>query len=193
MRSEESVVARMISKITEPQVVLLAIALIGAWHASLRGISYASHVLYIVGLGVLVTVARVRFMRILRTNWDVSNRQKRVRGLMLLLCFSAVMYGTVLFWKNSALTRFYGLFFVWLTGFFLITLKMKISGHISVFVLSLGILAYWYEISLWVLMVLVPLIGWSRVKLRRHTVMEVVLGALYSFGILAWYTTSALV
>lgn len=187
MRSEESILARMISKITEPQMVLMAMGFVGAWHAGLRRLSYGSHVLFIVSIGVLVTVARVRLMRVLRTNWDVSNRKKRVRVLLYFLLFSIGMYGTIWIWRNPALVRFYGLFLLWFTGFFFITLKMKISGHVAVFVLALGLLAYWYEFSLWVLAVLIPLIGWSRVKLKRHTLIEVLSGALYSIAVLAGY------
>ena len=54
-------------------------------------------------------------------------------------------------------------------------------------VLAIGLLVEWYEISLWVLAVLIPVLGWSRVKLKRHTMLEVLLGTTYSFGILFLY------
>lgn len=187
MKSEESILARMISKISEPQVMILVIALIGAWHARVRGISYTAYALYIVSIGLLVTAGRVRLMRVLRTNWDLSHRPKRVWGLLFLLLFSVLLYGTIWLWRSPDLTRLYGLFLVWIAGFLLITLRIKLSGHVGVFVLSVGLLARWYEFSLWVLVILVPLIGWSRVKMRRHTIPEVIIGALYSLLVLVWY------
>lgn len=187
MNKEESVLARKVSKVFEPMMVCLALALIGAWHVHLRGFAYASYVLYIISVGTLVAIARVRFMRVMRTNWDVSNRVKRVRLLLLLLVFSLLLYWTVALWHNRQLSEFFGLFLAWLTGFFLITLRIKISGHLAVFVLALGLLVAWYEVSLWVLAILIPLLAWSRIKLKRHTIAEVILGIVYSFGVLLVY------
>lgn len=187
MKNEESILARIVSEISEPMVVFLAIALIGAWHVHLRGIAYASYALYIVAVGVLVAVARVRLMKVMHTNWDISNRAKRVRLLFLLLAFGLLLFWSTFLWNNAALSRFFSLFLVWLFGFFLITLRIKISGHLAVLVLAIGLLVTWYELSLWVLAVLIPLVAWSRVKLRRHTILEVVLGAAYSLGVLILY------
>jgi membrane-associated phospholipid phosphatase len=188
MKSEESVLARIISEITEPMVIFLAIALIGAWHVHLRGIAFGTYALYIVAVGVLVAAARVRMMKVMHTNWDISNRPKRVKLLCMLLIFSFLLYWSSMLWHSAALTNFFSLFLLWLFGFFLITLKTKISGHLAVLVFSIGLLVSWYELSLWVLAVIVPLVGWSRVKLKRHTVWEVIGGTAYSLGVVMIYT-----
>ncbi len=165
-------------------VVFLAISLIGAWHVHLRGISYGLYTLYIVGVGVLIAVARVRLMRVMHTNWDISNRVKRVRLLLMLLAFSILLMWSTYLWHTPALSRLFELFVLWMVGFFLITLKIKISGHMAVAVLAIGLLVSWYDMSLWVLAILVPILGWSRLKLKRHNILEVILGTAYSFGVL---------
>ncbi len=187
MKTEESVLARIVSEIFEPMVVFLAIALIGAWHVHLRGFLYATYALYIVAVGVIVAIARVRLTRMMHTNWDISNRPKRVRLLILLLAFCFLLFWSTYLWHNAALSRFFELFLLWLIGFFLITLRIKISGHMAVFVLAIGLLVSWYELSLWVLGSLVPILGWSRLKLKRHNMLEVVLGTAYSLGVLLLY------
>jgi len=187
LEPEESVLARRVSKAFEPMAVFLTVALIGGWHFRLRGLAFALYALYIISVGVLMGAARVRIMRVMHTNWDISSRPKRVRVLLMLLGFSSVLYAIITLWRSPSLTELYAMFLVWLIGFFLLTLKIKISGHLSVFVLTLGLLVSWYEMSLWVFAVLIPLLSWSRVKLRRHTIPEVVLGTLYSFGILFAY------
>lgn len=187
MKSEESKLARIVSEIFEPMVVFLTITLIGAWHVHLRGIAYALFTLYIVGVGIVVAVARVRLTRLMHTNWDISNRSKRVRLLTLLVAFCFVLFWSTFLWHNAALTAIFELFLLWLIGFFIITLRIKISGHMAVFVLAIGLLVSWYEISLWVLAILVPILGWSRIKLKRHTPLEVVLGTAYSLGVLFLY------
>lgn len=187
MQTEESVLARIVSEVFEPMVVVLAIALIGAWHMHLRGFAYASYVLYLIVLSVLITMSRVRLTRIMHTNWDVSNRPKRVRMLLMLVGFSFLLFISTFLWHNLALTGMFGLFLLWLVGFFLITLKIKISGHMAILVLAIGLLGSWYELSLWMLASLVPILGWSRIKLRRHNMLEVILGTLYSLGVMAVY------
>lgn len=183
--NEESFIARLVSKLFEPSFVFLAVALIGGWHVRLRGISYALYVLYLVVIGVLMTTARVRLVRVMHTNWDVSNRPKRVRLLVLLLSFGFFLFWSTQLWHNQALTRLFEFFLLWLLGFFIITLRMKISGHVAVFVCTLGLLARWYEFSLWSLAVIVPILGWSRLRLKRHTIWEVIFGAAYSFGMIS--------
>jgi membrane-associated phospholipid phosphatase len=187
MKKEESTLARIVSEVFEPTVIFLAITLIGAWHVHLRGIAYGAFALYLVGVGVLITVARVRLMRIMHTNWDISNRSKRVRLLAMLLAFCFALYWSTYVWHNPSLTNFFALFVLWLIGFFLITLRLKISGHMGVLVLAIGMLSSWYEISLWVLASLIPILGWSRVKLKRHTMVEVICGTAYSLGIVYLY------
>ncbi len=187
MKREESVLARIVSEIFEPMVVFLAIALIGAWHVHIKGAAYALYTLYIVGVGVLMSAARVRLMRLMHTNWDVSNRAKRVRLLFLLLAFSFLLYWSTFLWHTPALSHIFELFLLWMIGFFFITLRIKISGHMAVAVLAIGLLVTWYDVSMWVLAILVPILGWSRLKLKRHNLLEVVLGTAYSLGVLALY------
>lgn len=192
MNNEESFLARRVSKIFEPMVIALALAGVAGWHAHIRGVAFALYMLYIVGVGVMVAIARVKFMRSMKTNWDVSNRVKRVRLLILLLAFSVVLFWSIHVWQNSVLTQVYELFVLWLIGFFLITLRIKISGHMAVLVFAIGLLVSWFEISLWSLLILVPMLGWSRVKLKRHSVLEVVLGTAYSLGVLFLYGKTGL-
>lgn len=190
--TEESFLARRVSKIFEPMVIALSLASIAGWHANIRGGAFALYMLYLVGVGVVIAIARVKFMRSMKTNWDVSSRVKRVRLLILLLAFSVVLFWSIHVWYNSVLTSVYELFVLWLIGFFLVTLSIKISGHMAVLVFAIGLLVSWFEISFWSLSILVPILGWSRVKLKRHSVLEVVLGVIYSLGVLFLYGKTGL-
>lgn len=187
MNKEESTLARIVSEVFEPTVVFLAIALIGAWHVHLRGVAYALYALYLLTVGLLMTMARVRLMRVMHTNWDISNRPKRIRLLAMLLALCFLLYWSTYFWHNGALTNMFALFVLWLIGFFLITLRLKISGHMGVLVLAIGLLGAWYEISLWALASLIPVLGWSRVRLKRHNIVEVICGTAYSLGVVYLY------
>lgn len=62
---------------------------------------------------------------------------------------------------------------------FLFTLFWKISFHMIWSILSLFFILYLWQIpSLYLLSLLIPLIGWSRLQLERHTLKQVIGGAL---------------
>lgn len=164
--------ASLISTTTEPMLLAMIVGFIGGWQTGLRGYIYIWYVLYLLGLSLVIWVARLRFMHSMHTNWDVSSRPKRVRLLIFLLGFSAFIFLSIFVFHTPALTRFVFGLLLWLLGFFLITLKTKISGHMAVATLIVG----WF----WPIIFLLPLIGWSRIVLKRHTVGEVIGGFLYT-------------
>ncbi|OGC44067.1 prolipoprotein diacylglyceryl transferase, partial [candidate division WS6 bacterium RIFOXYB1_FULL_33_14] len=62
---------------------------------------------------------------------------------------------------------------------FLITLFWKVSFHMIWSILSLFFILFLWQIpSLYLLCLLIPLIGWSRLQLKRHTLKQVIGGGL---------------
>lgn len=179
--------AKVISEIFEPMVLFLGLILLAGWRAGIRGFSFGAYVLYILAVGGLVAVSRIKLMRAYRTNWDLSNRPKRVRILLMLLGFSILLFWSIYLWRNAFLVSFYELLLLWMLGFVLLTLKIKLSGHMAVLVLTVGILTRWYDMSLWVLGSIIPLLAWSRIQLKRHSVLEVCIGTVYSLVVLVIY------
>ncbi len=169
-----------ISSITEPMVIFLALALFGGIHAGLTGVGLHAYIAYLIFLTIGIWVVRIRLTAKLHTNWDASDRKKRVPLLFVLLGFSVILFGSLMFWRTPALTHMGVASFFWLLGFFLITLRVKISGHLAVFILALGYFISWYGLRVAVGLVLVPLLAWSRLVLKRHTPVEVIGGILYS-------------
>lgn len=187
MKSEESMLAKVISEIFEPMVLFLGLILLAGWRAGIRGFSFGAYVLYILAVGGLVAISRIKLMRAYRTNWDLSNRPKRARILLMLLGLSILLFWSMYLWKNAFLISFYELLLLWMLGFVLLTLKIKLSGHMAVLVLTVGILTRWYDMSLWVLGSIIPLLAWSRIQLKRHSVLEVCVGTVYSLVVLVIY------
>ena len=170
----------VVSAATEPMVVCMILAFVAGIRTGLSGFGLWSYVAYLLLIFAAVGFARLNFMKSMRTNWDVSNRRKRVRLLILLVAFALVFFVSLLLWKNIALSRWSGFLFLWLLGFFFITLRVKISGHIAVLTLAIGNFIIWYGTPMWFLIALLPLVGWSRLVLKRHTPTEIVGGFLYS-------------
>src|SRR5258706_8688197 len=82
-------------------------------------------------------------------SWDIPDRAKRVRPLVVVLGFVLLNGILTLRFHVPALTQLFFLFLVWLVGFTLITTKWKISGHIGAAALATGIIVYWYGAAWW--------------------------------------------
>lgn len=131
----------------------------------------------LVYLGYLMRRGRVSDM-------DVTRREQRVRPMIVTL--AGVLVAWLVFTLGGAPLAFRilaGASLVQGILVFLITLQWKISMHTStaagmaVLILSIaGLSAAPIAIS-------VPLIAWSRIKLRRHTLMQTVAGTVLGIGV----------
>lgn len=173
-------VALFISTVFEPMTVLLVVSVFGGWYAGLRGVSLYWYYGYLFSFLAIVSFMRFVMAKKDHTNWDVSERKKRITPLLVLMGIFLGNLWIVSMFGASNLTAYNASWFIWIVGFFLITLKTKISGHLSVLTLALGFLIRWYGVSYWPILLLLPLVGWSRIVLKRHTLVEVFGGILYS-------------
>lgn len=179
-------IALLISTIFEPMVVIYVLALLGGSYAGLTGSLWR---IYIVSLTLFVgiaTLVRLYFTRKDKTNWDVSVKKNRFAPLLILTLFFGIQYFVIRNFENNILSSLFLLLFIWNIGFFLITLKIKLSGHLSILTLAVGQLIVWYgNGALW-LVLFIPLLSWSRVYLKRHTTGEVIVGICYSIIVFLW-------
>ncbi|MCL4199921.1 hypothetical protein KJZ67_01090 [Patescibacteria group bacterium] len=173
-------IAQCISVMTEPMVLVSVVMLLGGWQVGLRGTSWMYYVAYLLFISAVVWIARIYAVQTLRTNWDISDRPKRVQSLIPLIAVNIGVLVGLLLWNNQGLIRFGSMLLLWLVGFSLITFKTKISGHMAVLVLATGFLLYWFGVVAFPLVFLLPIVGWSRLVLKRHTLIEVIGGTLYS-------------
>lgn len=173
-------IASWISKLTEPMVLVVGLMTLGAWQQGLRGMPFLYFVVYIVFFFLGSLALRILAVKKLQTNWDISDREKRVKSLVPFLGICAVFFSCILFWNNAGLTHFGIGLVTWLLGFALITLRTKISGHMAVLTLLFGYMIIWFGAYWWLSLVLFPFVAWSRLILKRHTIIEVIGGVLYS-------------
>lgn len=117
---------------------------------------------------------------------DISKREERPRFYLFIFVLSILYFGTALFFK--------GIFFpisivafgicVAIVAFAIVNYRLKASGHVAVasaFILTVSSL-YGIQILLWTLWI-VPLVAWSRIVLKRHTLREVIVGGLLGTAI----------
>jgi membrane-associated phospholipid phosphatase len=114
---------------------------------------------------------------------DMSSRQERER-VFLVFVFSYLL-GTLTLWAINAPVILVASMAGYTAAAFLvqtITRYWKISTHALGITAPLVVLTYLYGREPLPFWVLIPLVGWSRVYLKSHTVAQVVAGALLGAG-----------
>lgn len=115
----------------------------------------------------------------LLSNWDISDRKQRVWALSVFLLFLFADYFILSFFGTALIHMVFRYLLFLFLGFFLITLRTKISGHMLATTTVVCFLVYWYGWIAIPLVLFLPLIAWSRLKLKRHTLSEVIWGVVY--------------
>lgn len=173
--------ATFISRIFDPFLVMLAVTLLAV---RLSTLSFAMQVYFFLGtmflmVGIPVGLVVVFIKKKWITNWDMSVRSERPKALLALFIIEVMSMLILRHFADRSLVAFFALFIAWLVGFMLITLFWKISGHSGVSAFATGYLLTRLGMGYWPLLLIVPLVGWSRVVRRNHTVNQVIVGALY--------------
>jgi membrane-associated phospholipid phosphatase len=176
-------VAKAISRFVSPNYVMpiLLVALgLADRDSRWRGVVWA------LALGVPVVGAAVlTFQRELRrgaiSDWHVSIRAERLRPIPIIASILAT--GGPL----AVLYLFDGpryLLAASLAGFalvlfnLLVTVRWKISQHVSSIALSVTLMASALGLAAAPLLLLIPLVAWARVKVGAHTVLQTVAGGV---------------
>lgn len=179
--------ALVISSVFEPMVVLVMLSAFAGRKYGLSGGAFTAYLAYLVLFAAIVGIARFTLAKRNKTNWDLSDRRKRVVPVMILTAIVAANTATMSLFGNGSLTAYHGIWLLWAIGFAAITLFMKISGHVSVVTIACGMLIRWYGWGALPVFAVLPVLAWSRVSLGRHTIAEVVWGMLYAiFILLVW-------
>lgn len=174
-------IATFISRMFEP-AILLSVALVAC--AVRLGVPLFWSVVWLAVLLVPTLAYRFRMKRHEGLDWDIKDRKRRAKPLAILLGHLAATSALVWFFEPRLLPLFV-LFFVWVLGFLAITaLATKISGHTGGDALAAGMIIHWFGWAWWPLLLVVPVVAWARVVRRDHTVGQVILGAMYSWGLL---------
>lgn len=112
---------------------------------------------------------------------DVSKREERPRMFFMVFAIATAYLLTAVFFKGILFPVSIIAFGVCVAvvAFTIINYRVKASGHVAVacaFIFTVGSLyglgAFWA--TFWI----VPLVAWSRILLRKHTLREVVTGGL---------------
>ncbi len=174
--------ATLISRLFEPMVTLAVITVWAAVHFGLQGWGLQLFLLILV-VGLILPIVVFRYFLVKKghvVDWDIHKRRERIKPLLVLVGFVIFAQFGVRQFVNSGLSELFFLYFIWIFGFFLITLKEKLSGHVGAVTLAGGLLIQWYGWGWWPVFLLPVIVGWARVVRKDHTLRQVILGWGYS-------------
>ena len=170
--------ARFISFIFNPLLVLILLPFFLVYkttnnlNSAIFWTVYSLFFIFAIAIFILVGVRNKIF-----ANWDVSVRSQRP------LLFSAfLLFGIIYLLGLYILKAPFILFVVILSlisGVILVStinIKIKVSIHVAtISALILGVILG-FGASFAFLLIIIPLVGWSRIRIDRHTLSEVIVG-----------------
>jgi hypothetical protein len=173
--------ARIVSRVFEPIILLPLLVTVAVMRAQLPSDQLASvYAFFLVAILVPIVLFRLWLLKMKGIVWDIPKRQDRILPFAVLAGFGALSYMVVAGWGNASLTNFIGALLAWFVGLLLMTLRIKISGHVASTTLVSLLLVHWYGAPLLPVLLAIPLVSWARVTGKNHTIVEVVSGFMFS-------------
>lgn len=179
--------ALLISRVFEPIVLFIFILVMVFVRAHLpAGTVFwqSAIILFVILLPPLLLLIRALKKKKI-SNWDMSDRRERAGALVVFLLFFAFGIFLLFLFRESIITQFFLYMFVVFLVFFLVTLRYKMSGHLTGAAIWIVCVSSWFGWNMALLCLILPLLCWSRVTLKRHTIGQVLLGSM--FGLAAGY------
>ncbi|GAB4437602.1 MAG: phosphatase PAP2 family protein [Anaerolineae bacterium] len=181
LKQHDEAVARWISHVISPHVVGIILTAVFAfqygdnpwitlaWLAVLLPLIILppfSYVLWLVHTGSLEDIYMPR-------------RETRMRPLVVMMLWLAVCLGLIRYWAAPPVVEAIVMTSLVLLGVLsVVTLFWKISFHGATISAAATATVMMAGSWTWPIMLLVPLVGWSRIRLLRHTPRQVIYGSL---------------
>ena len=180
IQNDESI-ARWISHIVSPHVVGVVITTLVTLNYSNNPLMVLQWLALIIPLIVIPPFAYVLWLVHKGDLQDIymPDRRARLRPLLVLLAWFTICLGLIRYWHAPAIIEVFVLAVVVLVSILsLVTLFWKISFHGATITAAATATLMVAGSTSWPVMLLVPLVGWSRVRLKRHTAGQVISGSL---------------
>ena len=181
MKSMNKYIATVVSRVFDPFLVFTVLLVITLTRSTLTSAEQVRFLVLalvsIVGIpaGLLLLAIRKKIV----TNWDISVRAQRPKMFVALLLLEIANLYFLRPFMDVFLLQTLIFIIVSAVGFMCVTFFWKISGHAFVSALASGLVVSWFGFSWWPVLFIPPIVGWSRVIRKDHTIAQVVAGTLY--------------
>jgi len=181
IKNNDEAIARWVSHVISPHIVgVVIISIISLQFSSnplevLRWLALLMPLLVVPPLGYLMWLVRRGRLK----DIYIPHRKKRITPLAFMMSWLLFLWGLIRYLGAPPTVE--GLFVITIMLFGslgAITLFWKISFHAGIISAAVTTAVILGGYSTWPVTLLVPLVGWSRVRLRRHTPRQVLYGSL---------------
>lgn len=181
IKNKDEIIARWISHVVSPHIVGVVIT-------SAMALEYSPDplkaLLWLFGLMPLLVLPPLGYLLWLVRRGKLADiympeRETRLRPLTLMMVWLLICWGLIRHWQAPSVVEMFVLAATVMIGVLsLVTLFWKISFHGATITAAATATMLIAGFSAWPVMLLVPLVGWARVRLERHTPRQVIFGSL---------------
>lgn len=186
IKNNDEMIARWISHVISPHVV-------GVFITSAVSIQY-SHDLLTDFLWLLLLMPMLAVPPLSYLYWRVRrgtlediympDRKSRIGPLVLVMSWFLCCLGFIDYYAAPLIIEVFVIATIVLVGVLsLVTLFWKISFHAATISAAVTATVLVGGSSVWPALLLIPMVGWSRVRLGRHTLRQVIFGSLIGMAI----------
>lgn len=117
------------------------------------------------------------------SDYDLTNRKERPIYFSLLTIFFGVLFFVLREYRVEYVTFVSLCLFAVSTAITIVTFFWKISGHMTYSTFLFCTLAYILSPYFFLMFLFTPLIAWSRIELKKHTLSQTIAGTLLTLAI----------
>lgn len=181
IKNHDEAVARWISHVVSPHIVGVVLTSVIALHYGDRPLEILYWLALLVPLIVVPPLFYLLWLVHKGTLQDIymPQREARLWPLTILMLWLFLCLGLVHYWQVPKIVEMFILSAAVLVGILsLITFFWKISFHGATITAAATTTVMVAGSAAWPVILLVPLVGWARIRLKRHTPRQVIYGSL---------------
>jgi len=181
IKENDRAIARWVSHIMSPHIVGIVLISTLAYQFSSNPLSILLWLALVIPLLVVPPLIYLLWLVQRGAIEDIymPERSARLRPLAMLMVWLVGCLGLIRYWEVPPIVQSFVLAATMLVGILsVITLFWKISFHGATISAAATITVVMAGSHAWPVVLLVPLVGWSRVRLKRHTPRQVIYGSL---------------
>jgi membrane-associated phospholipid phosphatase len=181
IRNNDETIARWISHVISPHIVGIVITAMVALNFSNNPLEMLGWLLILVPIVVLPPLFYLLWLVHIGKLEDIymPDRSTRLRPLTMMMGWIFFCLLLIHYWEAPAIVEAFFLSALILIGILsLVTLFWKISFHGATISAAATATVMMAGSWAWPVFLLIPLVGWARIRLERHTPRQVVFGSL---------------
>ena len=181
LKRHDEAVARWVSHVISPHIVGILLTAVVSVHYSANPWETLGWLAVLVPLIIVPPLAYVLWLVHIGSLEDIymPRRESRMRPLLVMMLWLMVCLGLMHYWAAPAIVEAITMISLVMLGILsVVTLFWKISFHGATISAAATATVMMAGTWTWPIMLLVPLVGWSRIRLLRHTPRQVIYGSL---------------